>query len=266
MKKIFKIIAALLLLAVLAVGGLYFFQEKIIFLSETLPQDYTFNYEAPFEEITLDGAEGATLHGLRFTVEKPRGIVLYFHGNAGNLSKWGAIASQFTNADYEVLMMDYRGYGKSEGPRSEENLYADAEVFYDQAKEWYPQAKIIVFGRSLGTTFATYVASKNKPRKLVLESPFYSLERLAKERYPYLPVNSLLRYQFNTAQYIQSVDCLITIIHGTEDSVVPISSSELLYQIIPERKRNFVRIKNGKHNNLNTFQEYWLAIRKELAY
>ena len=116
MKKIFKIIAALLLLAVLAVGGLYFFQEKIIFLSETLPQDYTFNYEAPFEEITLDGAEGATLHGLRFTVEKPRGIVLYFHGNAGNLSKWGAIASQFTNADYEVLMMDYRGYGKVKVP------------------------------------------------------------------------------------------------------------------------------------------------------
>ena len=266
MKKVFKFIGVLLVIGIITIASVYFFQEKIIFLSDTLPQEYSFTFENPHKEVFIETQGNGNIHALHFTVEKPRGIILYFHGNAGNLSKWGAIASQFTKANYEVLMVDYRGYGKSTGKRSEKNMYADALAYYNKAKEWYPEAKITVFGRSLGTTFATYVASKNNPRKLILESPFYSLERLAKEKYRYLPVKSLLQYKFDTATYIQQVECRIIMIHGTDDGVVPIASAELLLQVIPERQRQMVRIKNGKHNDLGNFQEYWLAIRKELAY
>lgn len=266
MKRLIKFIGGVLVTAFIAVLAVYFFQERLIFLSETLPPDYEYTFDASFEEISIATEDGSQLYALHFTVEKPAGIVLYFHGNAGNLSKWGSIASQFTSLNYDVLMMDYRGYGKSTGARNEKQLYNDANLFYNKAKELFPESRIIVFGRSLGTTFATYVASQNKPRKLILESPFYSLESLAEDRYPFLPVKKLLKFRFNTASFIDGVSCGITIIHGTEDGVVPIDSANLLFKSIPEHQGIMVRIKNGKHNNLGKFQEYWLAIRKELAY
>ncbi|RDK85380.1 alpha/beta hydrolase [Marinirhabdus gelatinilytica] len=268
MKKLLKLLLVLVTLVVAAVGLLYAFQEKIIFLSEELPQEHNFTFKdsQSFEEIVLHTNDGAKLHGIHFKAEKTRGLVLYYHGNAGNLAKWGAIAPRFTKYGYDVLMMDYRGYGKSSGERSEAQLYEDAMAFFSKAKELVPEGKIIVYGRSLGTTFATYVASKNSPRKLILESPFYSLEKLAKNRYPYLPIEKLLKYKFETANYIVQVSCPITIIHGADDGIVPYKEAEQLYNVIPEQQRTLVTIKNGKHNNLGSFQEYWLTIHKMFSY
>lgn len=271
MKRILKFLLAVIILVLLTIGGLYTFQEKFIFLSKDLAADYTYNFpsvsaKVTFNEIFITTEDGARLNALHFKVEKPRGVVVYFHGNAHNLSKWGTIASQFTQHEYDVLMMDYRGYGKSNGKRTEANMYADALAFYKTANEHYIESQIIVYGRSLGSTFATYVASKNIPRKLILESPFYSLTDVVKTRYPFLPAKKLLKYQFNTATFAAYVKAPVTIIHGTEDGIVPFSSGEKLFKVFTEDIRELVAIPDAKHNNLATYQEYGIILNGKLGY
>lgn len=256
MKRLIRLLGFLAVFYVLINMATFLFQEKLIFLSERLPHDYTYSFNEPFEELNLDSEDGASINVLYFRAEQPVGIVVYFHGNAGNLSKWGEIAPQFTSRNHDVIMMDYRGYGKSKGERSENAFYEDALLLYAKAMTLHPETNITVFGRSLGTTFATYVAAKHNPQQLVLESPFYSMERLVKKRYPYLPVDALLKYKFRTNHYMQSVHCPVTIIHGTEDRVVPIASAKKLFGAIPQKNRSFITIENGAHNNLNTFSEY----------
>ena len=271
MKRVLKFLLAVVIVFLLAVGGLYTFQEKFIFLPKDLDEDYTYSFPSlasnvTFEELFINTEDGARLNALHFKVEKPRGVVLYFHGNAHNLSKWGVIASQFTQHDYNVLMMDYRGYGKSTGKRTEENMYQDAQAFYNKAKELYPESQIVVYGRSLGSTFATYVASKNKPRKLILESPFYSLTDVVKTRYPFLPAEKLLKYNFNTGVYASNVKTRTIVIHGTQDDIVPFSSGEKLFMVFPENTRVLIKVTGGKHNDLVKYQEFYVALNAELSY
>ncbi|WP_432410344.1 alpha/beta hydrolase [Rasiella sp. SM2506] len=271
MKNFLKFLLAILIICSLTIGGLYLFQEKFIFLPKDLDQDYTYNFPSlatnvTFEELFIDTQDGARLNALYFKVDTPKGLVVYFHGNAHNLSKWGAIASQFTQHNFNVIMLDYRGYGKSTGKRSELAMYQDALVFYKKANELFPESQTTVYGRSLGATFATYVASKNKPRKLILESPFYSLTDVLKIRYPYLPAEKLLKYNFNTGDFVNGVTSRVTIIHGTEDGVVPFKSGEKLFKVFPEDFRKMIQIKGGKHNDLATFPEFAIGLYGELSY
>ena len=120
---------------------------------------------------------------------------MYFHGNAGDLSRWGQIVSYYVDLQYDVFIMDYRTYGKSTGKLSEQALYDDAKVCYDYLKEKFDPSRITLYGRSLGTGIATQLASFNKAQRLILETPYYSLVDVAKERFPFLPVQSLMQYE-----------------------------------------------------------------------
>ncbi|RMA64489.1 alpha/beta hydrolase [Ulvibacter antarcticus] len=244
--------------------GLYFMQEKIIFLPTKLQTDYSYDFSTSFEEIFLDAQDGAQLNALHFKAEKPKGIILYFHGNAGDLSRWGEIASEYTKFDYDVLVMDYRTYGKSTGKLSEVAMLQDAQLFYDYVNEMYSEEKIVVLGRSLGTTFAAYVSSRNSPNKLILETPFYSMEQMAKLRFPYFPVSYFLRYKFPSNEYIQNVKCPVVIFHGTEDSVVPYESGVQLSELVPTPQLSFISIPDGDHNDLLSFKEYSKGISEAL--
>ncbi|MCL6266005.1 alpha/beta hydrolase [Flagellimonas myxillae] len=242
----------------------YTFQEKLIFLPTQLPQDYQYSFDQPFEELFLDTPDGSRLNALHFVLENPKGLILYFHGNAGDLSRWGQIASTFTELGYEVIVMDYRGYGKSTGERSEELLYEDAQRFYDLAKEKHPEEKIIVYGRSLGTGIASHLVSNNKPKKLVLETPYYSLLEVAQGRFPFLPVNYMLKYRLPSHKYLESVSAPIRIFHGTEDRIVPYASGEKLFKSIQQQDKIMYTIPNGQHNDLDQFEIYQNGIKKEL--
>lgn len=244
-----------------AIAMLYFMQEKFIFLPSKLEPDYTYEFDQPFEELFLNTEDGAELNALHFKSQNPGGIVLYFHGNAGDLSRWGTVASYFLQFNYDVLVMDYRTYGKSTGRLSEKALLADAQLFYDTAKQSFPEDQIVVYGRSLGTSMASFVASENNPSQLILETPFYSLEDLVGERFPYLPLKTLLRYKFPTYSFTEQVECPVTIIHGTEDTVVPFESGEKLFDSIPGTKKKFVTVHGGEHNDLIAFPEYQNAIK-----
>jgi hypothetical protein len=243
---------------------LYSFQEKLIFLPTKLAEDHVYTFNADFDEIFLDTTDGARLNALHFYTDNPKGLILYFHGNAGDLSRWGEIVLPFVDLGYEVLVMDYRNYGKSTGELSEDALYQDAQLFYAYAMEKYPEEQLLIYGRSLGTGIASQLSSKNQPQKLILETPFYSLLDVAQERFPFLPVSYLLRYRIPSHEFLKKVDCPIRIFHGTTDNVVPYASGEKLYDSISNGNKKMYTIPNGNHNNLSDFEIYWNGIKMEL--
>lgn len=244
---------------------LYLLQEKLIFLPSKLPADYSYSFTQPFEEIFITAADGAVLNGIHFKREQPEGVIVYYHGNAGDLARWGDIALFFVEKNYDVIIMDYRTYGKSTGKLSEEALYNDGQLFYEYALEHYTESEITLYGRSLGTGIAARVASENTPFRLILETPFYSLLDLGKSRFPYLPVQWFLKYPFKTHEYISEISCPIAFFHGTEDTVVPYNSGLRLFNSVSVHKNSFFTIKGGKHNNLNEFRDYRDGIKEVLS-
>ena len=263
-KKVFILVFILLNIYGLLCGVIYFFQENLIFMPSFLPQEHAFEMKNLFEEISLKSSDGAQLNGLYFKKENPKGVILYFHGNAGDLQGWGQIADFFVDLDYDVLIMDYRGYGKSRGEKSMEFLYNDAELWYEFAKQHYSESKITVYGRSLGTTFAAYVAAQHEPNKLILEAPFYSMLAIAKSRFYFLPIRYLLDYTFPTYQFMDDVNCPVTFYHGTYDQVIPYDQGTKLYNSFNSDKKELITIPKGGHNNLISFKEYTESIRLEL--
>lgn len=264
MQKLKKVLLLALSLLFLSAVMLYLLQEKLIFLPTKLAEDHVYVFTEPFEEFFLESGDGAKLNALHFSIENPKGIIIYFHGNAGNLSRWGEIAAPFTQYGYDVVVMDYRGYGKSKGKRSEQALFDDAQLFYDWALKRFGEDRILIYGRSLGASIATELASRNNPHKLILETPFYNLMDVAQERFGFLPLKTILSYKMNSNQYIQMVRCPIYIFHGTEDQVVPFESGKRLFEAIPHDDKSFYTIQNGGHNNLDEFDTYWKEIKQIL--
>nr|WP_297912783.1 alpha/beta fold hydrolase [uncultured Allomuricauda sp.] len=264
MYRLARIAIIVFALFLMLVAMLSLLQEKFIFLPTQLPKDYVYSFEKDFEELFLEAQDGAELNALYFKVKNAKGLILYFHGNAGDLSRWGTIADRFVDFGYEVLVMDYRGYGKSTGKMSEENLYADAQLFFNHAAGLHPQEKIIVYGRSLGASIATHLASRNKTKKLILETPFYNLADVAQDRFPFLPVKSLLRYKMASNEFVKKVEAPIRIFHGTADRVVAYESGKKLYGNITVSDKKMYTIENGAHNNLDQFKAYWNGIELEL--
>jgi alpha-beta hydrolase superfamily lysophospholipase len=260
-----RVIFAILIFYMILTALVAFFQEQLIFLPTKLPQEYTYTFDTPFEELFFETKDGANLNALHFKSEHPKGIILYFHGNAGDLSRWGEITSGFTQYNYDLLVMDYRTYGKSTGKLSEENLFNDAQLFYDFVKDRFPEDEIILYGRSLGSAFATRLAAENNPKMLILESPFYSLKSVAKSRFPILPVGLLIRYHFDNNKYIKNVNSRTVIFHGTSDNVVPFKSGKKLYEAAsPKNGKHFVEITGGGHNDLSRYETYQMAIENIL--
>ncbi|NND80447.1 MAG: alpha/beta hydrolase, partial [Maribacter sp.] len=144
MQRFKKLAKGLLFIYVLITIMLYFLQEKLIFLPTRLPNDFEYSFTHDFEEINLKTEDGYNLNAIHFKQVKSKGLILYFHGNAGNLSRWGDITSFFVEKDFDVLVMDYRTYGKSTGKLSEEALHDDAQLFYDYAMKQYDEDEIIL--------------------------------------------------------------------------------------------------------------------------
>lgn len=255
-KKLRNFLIVIASLYVIIFFAIYFLQEKMIFMPEPLAQNFEYDFPGNFKEIFLETEDGAKLNALHFKVDNPKGVVLYFHGNAGELSRWGIVVQKFVDLNYDVLVMDFRTYGKSTGKLSEKALYDDAQLFYDYLLKNYSENEIVVYGRSLGTTFATYVAAKNHPRQLFLEAPFYNLNAIASHRFPIYPTSWFLKYRFPTFQYIEEVSCPIVLFHGTDDSVVNYENGEKLSKIKTNGKLTFITIPGGTHNNLVDYEIY----------
>jgi pimeloyl-ACP methyl ester carboxylesterase len=250
----------LLLLAIV-----YLVQERFIFKPEKLKQDFVYKYDAPFKELFFDIEPGVRINGLHFTVDKPLGLILYFHGNSRSIKGWAKYARDFYRYKYDVVLVDYRGFGKSTGKRSESMMLKDMQFVYDTLAVQYTEHHIIVYGRSLGSGFAAKIASDNKPRYLILDAPYFSFRKVVKRFLPILPTKFLLRYHLRTDKWIRHVNCHTYVLHGTKDWLIPISNSEKLQALNP-KKITLIRIVGGGHNNLPSFPEYHNFIRDILQY
>lgn len=253
--------AAYVLLAVL----LYFIQDKFIFKPEKLPEDFVYKYDAPFREINFDIEKGVVINGLHFHVKKPKGLILYFHGNSRSIKGWAKYARDFYRYQYDVVLVDYRGFGKSTGKRSEREMLKDMQVVYDTLAVNMHENQIIVYGRSMGSGFASKIASDNKPRYLILDAPYYSFVKVVERFLPILPARWILRYHLRTDKWIRHVNCHTYILHGTRDWLIPVKHSEKLKALMPS-KITLIKIKGGGHNNLPSFPEYHNFIRDILQY
>jgi len=258
---IWYIIIGIIVLSILV----YFFQEKFIFKPEKLKQDFQFKYDIPFKELFFDVTPGVRINGLHFYREQPLGLILYFHGNTRSIKGWARYAKDFYRYNYDVVLVDYRGFGKSTGKRSEKEMLDDMQFVYGTLAKEYREHHIIVYGRSLGSGFATKVASENKPRYLILDSPYYNFRKVVERFLPILPVRYVLRYHLRTDEWILRVNCHTYIIHGTRDRLIPIRHSEALQKLNPG-KITLIRIHGGGHNNLPKFDEYHNFIRDILKY
>jgi hypothetical protein len=243
----------------------YFIQERFIFKPEKLHADFKYKYDAPFTELFFDIEPGVSINGLHFTVDKPLGLILYFHGNSRSIKGWARYAKDFFRYNYDVVLVDYRGFGKSTGKRTEKDMLSDMQFVYEKLAAQYGEQHIIVYGRSLGSGFATKIASDNKPRYLILDAPYYSFKKVVERFLPILPMRLLLRFHLRTDKWIRRVNCHTYIIHGTKDWLIPISNSEKLQMINPA-KITLVRIVGGGHNNLPTFPAYHNMLRDILQY
>jgi alpha-beta hydrolase superfamily lysophospholipase len=232
----------------------YLLQEKLLFVGRPLKRKFKFQLATPFEEVFLESAEGGTLHALHLKLEEPKGLILYFHGNTGNMNRWSPVAEELTTYNFDVLVVDYRGFGKSSGRRSEETLHQDAQQIYDYALTLVPKEKLVVYGRSLGSGLAVKVAAENSPDRLVLETPYYHLLGVVFHHFPFLPVRLILRYHFRSDKWMPKVTCPVIIFHGTKDRIVPYKSGLKLYnRIDKEVDGSMVTLAKGKHGNLNQF-------------
>ncbi len=256
MRKLKNILLFGILLYSIILFILYLFQEKILFQPEELPQDYTFQFDHTFNELFLEAEDGVCLNAIHFTNPNPKGIILYFHGNRGSLKRWGSIVSFFAKKQYDVVVMDYRSYGKSGGEVSEKNLYNDAQLFYNYILKRYTEDQITLYGRSIGTGIAVRLASDNQPCNLILETPYYDIKDIVESWLPHFPTNMLLRYKIPSGKFIQEVACNITIYHGTNDGVVPYKSGEKLFKSILVPNKRMITIEEGSHNDLIEFDEY----------
>ena len=190
---------------------------------------------------------------------------MYLKGNSRSIKGWGKFAVDFTRGwDFDVVMVDYRGFGKSKGKRSEKEIKDDMQKVYDVLKSKVDEKYIVIYGRSMGSGFATKLASKNNPRMLVIESPYYSMTKMAKRYIPFMPASLILKFPLRTYKWIQYVECPIKIIHGTSDKLIPYKSSLALSKLNPDRTRIYSVI-GGGHNNLHTFEEYHRMLEEIMA-
>lgn len=230
-------------------------QENFIFFPEKLSSEYQFRFKQDYEEIFIKCHDGIKLNGLLFKAEKTKGLIFYLHGNAGSLRSWGDISPYYTALGYDLFILDYRGYGKSESQiTSESQLYSDIQAAYDKLISSYTNKSVIILGYSIGTGPAAWLASHNSPDLLILQAPYYSLADLKDQWYPFIP-DFMIKYKFETFQYIENVEAPVIIFHGDRDEVISYQSSLKL-------KKHFKQwdelrlLKNQVHNGMSYNPEY----------
>lgn len=235
--------------------SIYFLQEKLIFFPEKLNQNYTFDFNQNFEEIDVKTEDSKTLNGLLFKSDSTKGLIFYLHGNAGSLRSWGEVAQTYTRLHYDVFILDYRGYGKSEGKiQSQKQLFSDVQAAYNTMKSKYKESDIIVLGYSIGTGLAAHVASQNQPRLLILQAPYYSLTDMMQQNFAYVPT-FILKYKLPTYQYLKNCKMPVILFHGDQDEVIYYGSSLKLQNEFKPTDRLITLLGQG-HNGMTENPDY----------
>ncbi|WP_051305728.1 alpha/beta hydrolase [Desulfogranum mediterraneum] len=249
---------------------LYFYQPRLLFFPhipsrelEASPAEVGLAYES----VQLMTSDKLQLHGWFVPAPQARGVVLFFHGNAGNISHRLESLLLFNRLRLSTLIFDYRGYGRSQGSPSEQGMYQDAEAGWQYLRRVraVSSQQIILFGRSLGAAVASQLATSHTPGALILESGFTSVPDVAAELYPFLPTSLLSRFDYNAAEKLKQVACPVLVIHSPDDEIIPYTHGQALYEAAREPKR-FLELRGG-HNDgfLRTGEAYTRGLDSFLA-
>lgn len=266
-KRIFNIIKILIVVYCLGGIALWQLQDKIFLHPKKLKAGYVFNIAVPHKEILLQLNENERLHFMQFfpaDTNHVKGIVLYFHGNRENINRYAAYANNFTKHGYEVWMPDYPGFGKTTGEFTEERLYSDARLIYKMAAKRFTAYSIILYGRSLGTGVATELASENNCKRLILETPYYSIPSMAAAHFPIYPTSRMMHFKFPVYEFLPLVKAPVSIFHGTDDEVIPYRNSIRLKALLKETDE-YISIEKGRHNNLANFDLFYQKLDSLLS-
>lgn len=229
----------------------FVFQAKMVFFPDPhvtqAPEDIGLSYQ----EVSLSTSDGVLLHGwfVPGPGGKKRPSVLFFHGNAGNISHRLQMLEILHELGLSCLIIDYRGYGQSRGSPTEQGLYKDGKTAWNwliQEKGLRPE-EIICWGCSLGGAVAARLARDKNPGALIIESSFTSLPDLGQKLYPFLPIKFISRFRFTTRKYLKEVSCPVLLIHSREDEIVPFDHGLRLYEAANNPKL-FLEISGG-HND-----------------
>lgn len=232
--------------------GLFFFQERLLFVPTHLAEDHVFKVKG-VEEVFID-VPGARLSALHFKNENPKGLVFFLHGNAGSLDNWLTSTTFYERTNFDLFMIDYRGYGKSTGRiESEEQLKNDVRIAWDSVVPQYEGKARIIYGRSLGTALASDLSVSIQPEMTILVSPYHSMSEMAQLYYPWVP-GFILRYSLNTAQDIAKINNPIYIFHGDKDQLIPMDHSIRLSKL--SKHAYMIKVKGAFHDDIHQFSEY----------
>lgn len=262
----------LLLIIVLLFVVIYKTQERAILKGKKMPLDWLPTLEYPNEEFYVevsDGKKKVSLNAIIFKAQEKQNnkLVLYYHGNKGNLETVEEYAISFLENGYDILLMDYRGYGKSQGKiDSPEVLLQDALFWFDWIKEHRKYDEIVIVGKSLGSGIATYVASERECSLLMLITPYDKLVEVGKNHLPWFPVSFFMKYRIPAISWIEKVDCPIRIVHGTNDETIHPERAQKFFDEALNKGKDvqITWLKAGKHDNLQMYPQYHYWIKKSL--
>lgn len=241
LKGIFKIIFIFYLLLCV---GLWFAQDRVIFNPSKLPEDYIFSKK---NEVEIKVEEGIFLNALWMRTDNSKGAILFLHGNRGSNKRCQRQAMNMGNNGYDILMVDYRGYGKSDGEiYSQKQVYADVQKVYNYLKESYSEDQIIIAGYSLGSGMASYLAANNNPQQLAMIAPYLNFYELKKRYIPIYIPNIFVKYPLDNVAHLEKVKCPVTLFHGTMDRVIPYDHSERLVEMY-DSKVKLITLKGESH-------------------
>jgi alpha-beta hydrolase superfamily lysophospholipase len=263
-KGVLTAIAIYLTMYIAAVVFFTFSQEKFFFHPEKLQKEFKFNYPVKFEELNFLTHDNILLSGVIFKADTSRGLIFYLHGNAGSLKAFGPIAKFYTDLKYDLFVLDYRGFGKSEGSiENEAQLINDLQLTYEVLKTRYDEKNIIVYGYSLGSGLAAKLASTNNPRMLIMQAPYYSWTDLFIHKCPVIPT-FLVRYKIETNKYIRDCKMPVVMFHGDKDNTIYYQSSVKLKKLAKPGDQLFILPGQG-HMGITNNQEYLRELRKVLG-
>jgi len=264
MKVLLVILLVVLGLYTLTCALLYSNQESILFHPQYLRKEHVFQFSQLYEEKNITMKDGTVLNTVFFKADSSKGVILYLHGNGGALDSWGWVAHTYTELNYDVLMIDYRGYGKSGGKISgEAQLHEDVQTVYDLLKKEYTEDRMVVLGYSIGTGLASKVASVNKPKLLILQAPYYSIVDEMRQRFPIIPA-FILKYRLENNEHLKKCSMPVVVFHGDQDQVISYQASLKLQKEFKPGDQ-LITLQGEGHNGMSDGVEYQVALQKILS-
>jgi uncharacterized protein len=241
-------------------------EEQFIFFPSSVIEATPKDYGVAYEDVYFMTADGVKLNGWLILAADAKATLLWFHGNGGNISHRARGAMMLRNkVKTNIFMIDYRGYGRSEGVASEAGTYEDAAAAlgYLKARRDIDPQRIIFFGQSLGAAVAAELAGREECMAVILEAPFASIRAMAQAIYPWLPIGPLLKTRYDVTEKVKRIKAPLLVVHGENDDIVPFEQGKKVFDAATGPK-TFHALRGAHHND--TFEvggDAYFAVLKQ---